>query len=59
MLGSVLEEDGEGIDRVRVNPYKKAGKALVSKVAGTHNLKDDILRSVDLIGGFNRAIEKR
>jgi hypothetical protein len=54
-----LEEDGDGIDRVRVNPYKKAGKALVSKVAGTHNLKDDILRSVDLIGGFNRAIEKR
>ena len=57
MRGSVLES-AEGIGRVKVNPYKKDGKALVSRVTDTHELKEGILKSVDLIGGFNRAIEK-
>jgi len=55
MLDSSL---GEGIGRVRVNPYKKNGKVLVSKVTNIHNLKESILNSVGLIGGFNKIVGK-
>jgi len=49
---------GEAIGRARVNPYKKDGKVLVSKVPNVQNLKERILDSVDLIGGFNKIVEK-
>ena len=55
MVGSSIKE---GIGRVRVNPYKNNGKVLVSKVANLRNLKEGILNSVNLIGGFNKIIEK-
>jgi len=48
----------QGIGKARVNPYKKGGKALVSKVTAVNNLKRDILDSVDLIGGFNKIFDK-
>lgn len=40
------------------NPYKKDGKVLLGKVASSGNLKQDILRCVNLIGGFGKIIEK-
>jgi uncharacterized protein (DUF362 family) len=55
VFGSSVEE---GIGRVRVNPYKKDGKALVSKVTNVHSLKESILNSVNLIGGFKKIVEK-
>lgn len=55
MFGSGV---GESIGRARVNPYKKDGKVLVSKVTNVHNLKESILNSVNLIGGFNKIVEK-
>lgn len=55
MLDSSVEE---GIGKIRVNPYKKDGKVLVSKVTNVHNLKEDILKSVNLIGGFDKIVEK-
>jgi uncharacterized protein (DUF362 family) len=47
-----------GIGESRTNVFTRAGKALVSKVTSTDNVKADILRSVELIGGFSKAIEK-
>lgn len=55
MVGLSVEE---GIGRVRVDPFKKDGKVLVSRVKTVCDLKEDILKSVDLIGGFNRIVEK-
>jgi len=46
------------IGRVGVNPYVREGKALLSKVAESGNVKQDILRSVNLIGGFEKVVEK-
>jgi uncharacterized protein (DUF362 family) len=40
------------------NPYRKDGKGLLSKVAGSGDLKQDILHCVNLIGGFSKIIEK-
>jgi len=40
------------------NPFTLDGKVLLSKVAGTGNLKEVILKAVDLIGGFNKVIDK-
>lgn len=54
MFGSSVRE---GIGRVRVNPYKKDDKVLVSKVMIGRNLKKTILKSVDLIGGFEKIVE--
>ncbi|MGA3191140.1 MAG: DUF362 domain-containing protein [Candidatus Bathyarchaeia archaeon] len=48
----------EGIGKVASNPFTKDGKVLLSKVATTGNLKADILKAVDLIGGFNKALDK-
>lgn len=48
----------EGIGKITSNPFTKDGKSLLSKVAATGNLKADILRVVDLIGGFDKAIDK-
>jgi len=41
-----------------VNPYKKDDKVLVSKVRKFRTLKEAILDSVSLIGGFKKIIEK-
>ena len=54
MLGLSVEE---GIGSVSVNPYKKNGKVLVSKVTNVHSLKESILNSVNLIGGFDKIVE--
>jgi len=48
----------QGIGRLKVNSYQKDGKALLSKIVGTGNLKEDVLRPVDLIGGFDKIVEK-
>ncbi|MEM3623312.1 MAG: DUF362 domain-containing protein [Candidatus Bathyarchaeia archaeon] len=48
----------EGIGKFKENPYKKDGKALVSKVGNVKNLKESILKAVDLIGGFNKIVKK-
>jgi len=41
-----------------LNPFIKNGKVLVSKVTDVRDVKESILRSVDLIGGFKKVIEK-
>ena len=48
-----------GIGRVRENPFKHNSKVLVSKapIADEQNLKGNVLKAVDLLGGFNKAIE--
>ena len=38
-------------------PYSENDKFMVSKVAASDNLKESILRAVDLIGGFGKAIQ--
>ncbi|MDI6805694.1 MAG: DUF362 domain-containing protein, partial [Candidatus Bathyarchaeia archaeon] len=48
----------EEIERFKENLYKKDGKALVSKVGNIKNLKESILRAVELIGGFNKVVQK-
>jgi uncharacterized protein (DUF362 family) len=48
----------EGIGRARANPYTRDGKALVSKVTATSDVKGSMLRAVNLIGGFGKVIEK-
>jgi len=40
----------------KTNVFTKNGKALVSKVRASANLKESIETAVDLIGGFNKAI---
>jgi len=49
-----------GIGRIRENPFRKDGKVLVSKVtsADGQGLKGNILKTVDLIGGFSKVVEK-
>ena len=48
------------IGRVRENPFKHGGKVLVSKVAvaDERDLKGNILKTVDLLGGFGKVVEK-
>lgn len=59
-MGFVMFHKGveEEIGRVGPNSFKKNGEVLVSKVSNVSNLKKSILRSVNLIGGFNKTIEK-
>ena len=40
----------------RSNPYAKDGKALVSFVVAGQDLKADLRRAVDLIGGFEKSL---
>jgi uncharacterized protein (DUF362 family) len=49
-----------GIGRVRENPFKRDGKVLVSKVtsADWQGLKGNILKAVDLLGGFSKVVER-
>jgi len=46
------------IGRVLPNPFKENGKALVSKAIAASNVKESVLHSVNLIGGFERFVEK-
>jgi len=46
------------IGKPTANPFVENGKVLVSKVKDVHDVKTSILRSVDLIGGFKRIVEK-
>jgi len=48
----------EGIGRFEANPCKKNGRVLVSKVSDIKNLKESILNAVDLLGGFNKIVER-
>jgi uncharacterized protein (DUF362 family) len=48
----------KGIGEVLVNPYKQEDKALVGKVSNMKDLKESILKAVDLIGGFYKVIEE-
>jgi uncharacterized protein (DUF362 family) len=50
--------DEEGIGRATGNAFVRDGKVLLSKVATTENLKSDVLKAVDLIGGFGKIISK-
>jgi uncharacterized protein (DUF362 family) len=47
-----------GIGHARETPFKGSGKALVSKVTVSGDLKESIRKAVDLIGGFAKIIEK-
>jgi uncharacterized protein (DUF362 family) len=49
-----------GIGRIRENPFRKDGKVLVSKVTSAYGqgLKGNILKAVDLIGGFSKVVER-
>jgi len=49
---------GLGIGRRAENPFKKDGKVLVSKIRSGHDLKEDIRKSVNIIGGFGKFVKK-
>lgn len=49
---------GTKIGMVMPNPFREKGKVLVSKVAASPNVKESILHSVNLIGGFGKIVEK-
>jgi uncharacterized protein (DUF362 family) len=55
---AVISVHVEGIGKFKENLYKKDGKALVSKVGNVKNLKENILKAVDLIGGFSKVVDK-
>jgi uncharacterized protein (DUF362 family) len=48
----------QGIGKVTSNPFTRDGKVLISKITTTENPKANILKAVDLIGGFNKIINK-
>jgi uncharacterized protein (DUF362 family) len=41
------------------NPYAKDGKALVSFVLASNDVKNDIRKAVDLLGGFNKSLKSQ
>jgi uncharacterized protein (DUF362 family) len=47
-----------GIGKITANSFVEGGKALVSSVKAASNAKESVLRSVDLIGGFSKVVEK-
>jgi uncharacterized protein (DUF362 family) len=57
MLSSVMDRSIQGIGNSGVNSYTKDGKALVGRVRDFRDLKEGILSSVELIGGFEKIIE--
>ena len=48
----------EGIGRITGNPFTKDGKVLLSNIAASGELKKDILKAVNLIGGFDKVLNK-
>jgi uncharacterized protein (DUF362 family) len=57
VVGDLLPIEGT-IGKQTFNTYKKDSKALVSKVKSNSNLKETILKAVNLIGGFQKIVEK-
>ncbi len=47
-----------GIGKPHINPYVRNRKLLISRVSSTDDPKQDILKAVNLIGGFDRVVEK-
>ena len=47
-----------GIGEVVENAFKRDGKVLVSKVKCEDDAKESVLKTVDLIGGFGKVVEK-
>jgi len=43
----------------RPNPYLKNGKALVSFVPASREIKNDIRKAVDLLGGFGKSLKSQ
>jgi uncharacterized protein (DUF362 family) len=43
----------------RPNPYTKSGKALVSFCLSTDDVKADVMKAVDLIGGFGKSLNRQ
>ena len=52
-----MSQEG-GIGKIASNAFVREGKVLVSKIAVTEDLKEDILRAIEMIGGFNKVIDK-
>ncbi len=50
--------EATGIGKAQANPFVKNSKVLVSKVDAVVNVKENIRKAVDLIGGFDKVIEK-
>jgi uncharacterized protein (DUF362 family) len=48
----------EGIGKITSNPFTRDGKVLLSKVATTGDLRKDILKAANAIGGFSKVIDK-
>jgi len=48
----------EGIGKVASNPFRMDAKVLLSKVVTSGDMKADILKAVDKIGGFSKVIDK-
>jgi uncharacterized protein (DUF362 family) len=48
----------EGIGKVASNPFTMSDKVLVSKVATAGDVKADILKAVEKIGGFHKVVGK-
>jgi len=48
----------EGIGKTLSNPFERDGKVFLSKVSTTGDLRSDILKAVNLIGGFKKVIDK-
>jgi len=48
-----------GIGRAKANLFIEGGKVLFSKVASGSDVKEAVSRSVELIGGFEKIVEKR
>jgi uncharacterized protein (DUF362 family) len=53
---SIVKE--ASIGTVKANPFVKNGKILVSKVRNVTSVKESILKAVNLIGGFNKVVDK-
>jgi uncharacterized protein (DUF362 family) len=47
-----------GIGTAKANPFVRDGKILVSKVRNDTNVKENILKAVNLIGGFSKVVDK-
>ena len=57
-MSCITMSSDQGIGKITRNAFTRDGKVLLSKVAATGDLKTDILKAVDAIGGFNRVIDK-
>jgi uncharacterized protein (DUF362 family) len=58
MLSSVVDEGVQGIGITDSNYYTKDDKVLVSRVHACQDVKEGISTSVELIGGFEKIMER-